>query len=108
MAAPTPQAAAQETATLTGSISVLLQFDVCEEIRLAELGALLQANTQRQPRLKHPAPDYIRFDRPPVVEPLEPLILDSGESLEGQIKYYDYGVVSIILELPFAGEWDNL
>jgi hypothetical protein len=93
---------------LSGSISVLLQFDVCEEIRLNDLRNRLQADTLRLPKLKHPAPDYIRYQRPPVVEPLEPLILESGESLEGQLKYYDYGVMSVVLELPFAGEWEDL
>ena len=31
---------------------------------------------------------------------MEPLILETGERLEGQIKYYDYGVVSVVFELP--------
>jgi hypothetical protein len=43
-----------------------------------------------------------------VVERIEPLILDSGERLDGQIKYYDYGVLSVVLELPFSGDWDTL
>jgi hypothetical protein len=93
---------------LSGSISVLLQFDVCEEIGLNDLRNLLQTETLRLPKLKYPAPGYIRYQRAPVVEPIEPLVLDSGESLEGQIKYYDYGVVSVVLELPFCGEWDEL
>jgi len=28
------------------------------------------------------------------------MVLDTGERLEGQLKYYDYGVVSVIFELP--------
>ena len=43
-----------------------------------------------------------------MVEPIEPLVLDSGERLEGQIKYYDYGVLSVVFELPFSGDWDTL
>jgi hypothetical protein len=42
------------------------------------------------------------------VEPIEPLVLESGERLLGQIKYYDYGVLSVVLELPFSGDWDTL
>ena len=61
-----------------------------------------------QPSFKHPAPGYVRYQRPPVVEPIEPLVLDSGERLEGQIKYYDYGVLSVVFELPFSGDWDTL
>jgi len=51
----------------------------------------------QQPSFKHSAPAYVRYQRPPVVEPIDPLILDSGERLEGQIKYYDYGVLSVVL-----------
>ena len=43
-----------------------------------------------------------------MVEPIEPLVMESGERLEGQIKYYDYGVLSVIFELPFSGDWDTL
>ncbi len=50
----------------------------------------------------------MRYQRPPVEETLDPLVLESGERLEGQIKYYDYGVVSLVFELPFAGSWDTL
>jgi len=42
------------------------------------------------------------------VEPIEPLVLDSGERLDGQIKYYDYGVLSVVFELPFSGDWETL
>jgi hypothetical protein len=93
---------------LRGSVLVLIQFDVCEEIRLDQLRQLFGARTLEQPTFKHPAPGYVRYQRPPVVEPIEPLILDSGERLEGQIKYYDYGVLSVVFELPFSGDWDTL
>ena len=93
---------------LRGSVLVLIQFDVCEEIRLDELRKIFGARTLEQPSFKHPAPGYVRYQRPPVVEPIEPLILDSGERLEGQIKYYDYGVLSVVFELPFSGDWDTL
>jgi hypothetical protein len=38
----------------------------------------------------------------------DPLVLESGEQLTGEIKYYDYGVVSIVYQLPFSGDWDSL
>ena len=101
---PVPQA---ET-TLQGSVLVLIQFDVCEEIRLDQLRQIFSARTVQQPILKHAAPGYVRYQRPPVVEPIEPLVLDSGERLQGQIKYYDYGVLSVVFELPFSGDWDKL
>ncbi len=94
--------------SVQGSVLVLIQFDVCEEIHLDQLRQIFGARTLEHPNLKHAAPGYIRYQRPPVVEPIEPLILESGERLEGQIKYYDYGVLSVIFELPFTGDWDTL
>src|SRR5580693_8695233 len=94
-------------APLRGSVLVLIQFDVCEEIRLDELRKIFGARTA-EASFKHQAPGYVRYQRPPVEETLDPLILDSGERLEGQIKYYDYGVVSLVFELPFSGDWEQL
>ncbi len=93
---------------LTGTVFVLIQFDVCEEIKLAHLGEIISARTVSQPSMKHPAPGYIRYQRPPVVEPIGPLVLESGERLHGEIKYYDYGVISVVFQLPFAGDWETL
>jgi hypothetical protein len=90
-----------------GSLLVLMQFDVCEEIRLDQLRDIFGAR-RVQPAFKQAAPGYVRYERPPVVEPIESVVLDTGERLEGQIKYYDYGVISLIFELPFSGDWDKL
>lgn len=94
-------------APLCGSVLVLIQFDVCEEIRLDKLSQILGARTV-DAAFKHLAPGYVRYQRPPVEEALDPLILESGERLQGDIKYFDYGVVSVIFELPFSGDWDKL
>jgi hypothetical protein len=94
--------------TLRGSVMVLLQYDVCEEIRLDLLQELVSARKIAKPSMKHPAPGYVRYQRPPVVVPVETLVLESGEQLHGEIKYYDYGVLSVVFELPFAGGWDKL
>jgi len=98
---------ASVAAPLRGSVLVLIQFDVCEEIRLDVLRNIFGARTA-DASFKQKAPGYVRYQRPPVEESLDPLILDSGERLEGQIKYYDYGVVSLVFELPFSGGWDTL
>ena len=93
--------------TLQGSVLVLIQFDVSEEIRLDALRDIFGARRQ-EASFKHPAPGYVRYQRPPVVERVEPLVLESGERLDAQIKYYDYGVLSVVFELPFSGDWDTL
>lgn len=102
------EATIAQTGTLSGFVLVLIQFDVCEEIRLDKLQPTVTARTLRQPSTKQAAPAYVRYERPPVLERLEPLVLESGERLEGEIKYFDYGVVSVLYQLPFAGDWDKL
>jgi hypothetical protein len=92
--------------TLHGSVLVLLQFDVSEAIRLDRLREALGAGTVEQPPLKHPG--AVRYERPPVVESAGTLTLESGEQLKGEIKYYDYGVLSLEYELPFCGGWGKL
>ena len=94
--------------SLSGFVLVLIQFDVCEELRLDVLQQAVSARTVQKPSIKQPAPAYVRYKRPPVVGPLEPLLLEDGERLEGEIKYYDYGVVSVIYQLPFSGDWESL
>jgi hypothetical protein len=106
-ALPTLVATKPPDAPLCGSVLVLIQFDVCEEIRLDQLRQILGARTA-DASFKHLAPGYVRYQRPPVEEVLEPLVLESGERLQGDIKYFDYGVVSIVFELPFSGDWDKL
>ncbi len=69
---------------------------------------VVSARTVPKPSIKQPAPSYVRYQRPPVVGPLEPLLLETGELLEGEVKYYDYGVVSVIYQLPFSGDWNDL
>jgi hypothetical protein len=92
---------------LHGAVLVLIQFDVSEEIRLDELRKIFGAR-RAEASFKHAAPNYVQYQRPPVVEPIEPLVLDSGERLDAQIRYYDYGVLSVVFELPFSGDWDTL
>jgi hypothetical protein len=43
-----------------------------------------------------------------VVESLGTLTLESGEQLLGEVKYYDYGVLSVVFELAFEGGWEKL
>jgi hypothetical protein len=94
---------------LHGSVLVLIFFDVCEEIRLEELRRILGLQPAgREPSFRHPAPEYVRFENPPVEEPVEKVTLATGEELEGRLKYYDYGVLSVELELSFDGSWEKL
>jgi hypothetical protein len=51
---------------------------------------------------------YVRFENPPVVEASEPIRLSTGETFRGHLKYFDYGVVTLDLELEFQAGWDEL
>jgi hypothetical protein len=94
---------------VSGSFRSLFLYDLCEEIRLDELRKLLGSPIAgREPGFGHLAPDYVRFERPPVVETLEPVQLESGERLRCNVNYYDYGVVSVEFELPFELDWARL
>ncbi len=94
---------------LAGTFWLLFLYDVCEEIRLDELRAILGAQPAgREPSFRRPTPEYVRFEKPPVIEFLEPLQLETGERLQAQMHYYEYGVVSIELQLPFAFDWREL
>lgn len=92
---------------LRGSISVLTLYDVCDEIRLQELPPLIGGRAV-SPGFKHTAPQYVRFERPPVIEHLDPVAIPAGEQFEPTLQYYDYGVISLVLRYSFAGDWQQL
>lgn len=100
--------AATAKSEISGAILVLIQFDVCEELKLDQLQQAVNARTQQQPNTKHSVPAYVRYHRPPVVGPLDAIQLPGGERLEGEIRYFDYGVVSVVYQLSFSGDWQGL
>ena len=94
---------------LRGSFWVLVLYDVAEQIQLDTLRDLVGAQPlQPQPSFKHPTPDYVRFERLPVTEYPEPLTIETGEKFQVRIRYFDYGVVSVELELEFEANWEEL
>jgi len=56
----------------------------------------------RVPSFPKPAPDYVRFEQPPIIEPLQ------VDHVEARAKYYHYGVVSIELDEQFSLDWPSL
>ncbi len=94
--------------SLSGSVRVLFLYDVAEEIRLEKLRSQPGAQQARQPPLRHQTPGYVRFTEPPVVTSIPPLALATGERFDARLSYYQYGVVSLELEIPFNLEWDQL
>ena len=90
---------------ITGSAVSFMLFDVGEEL---QIGQLRQASGVRQAdgALKHPTPEYAGFRRPVLVQDCGEHELTSGERLRTRMKFYDYGVISILFETPFAGDWN--
>lgn len=82
-----------------GTLRSLVLFDVADAIRINEVEAMLGPHSAEPVRaFPRAAPEYVRFERPPVVE------LYAG----GRINYYDYGVISVEADLPFRGTWLEL
>ncbi len=89
---------------LKGSLWALLLYDVSEEIRLEKAREIVGAGQPpRRPEFRGPAPEYVRFARPPVVYTLP--VQDFANCV---VKLYDYGVVSVALEIAFENEWLDL
>jgi len=94
---------------LHGALRALFLFDVAEAVDLALLNTILGTSpAKRQPAFRHPAPEYVRFERPPVIEHLGMFRTGDGSELQARIRYFDYGVASVELQKPFAASWDGL
>ena len=95
--------------TCHGSFRALLLYDIAEEFDVAELRRLLRATPPaRSPGFKLSAPGYVRFERPPILEACEPIQLATGETAHASLRYFDYGVVSLEIEMPFETDWPGL
>ncbi len=94
---------------LSGTLRALLLFDIAEEIDLPKLRELLgTVAAKREPAFRHPAPEYVRFERPPVVEYPGATQANTGERLQARIRYFDYGVASVELQMRFEASWSEL
>lgn len=87
----------------------MLLYDVAEEFDLSELRRLIGGEVPaRSPGFRLPAPDYVRFERPPVLEACEPVQLATGQTADARLRYFDYGVASLEIEMPFQTDWPGL
>lgn len=92
-----------------GTFHALLLYDIAEEFDLDQLRKLLDVGTPpRSPGFKGPAPEYVRFERPPVVENCEPIRLSTGDTATASLRYFEYGVVSLQFEKQFDTDWPGL
>ena len=94
---------------LRGSIRIFVFFDVGEAFDQEKLRALAGPRAgPTKPDFPRRTPEYVRFENPPIEEPSEPLTLGSGDKVVCSIKYYEYAIVEVQLQVPFEGTWDDL
>ncbi len=95
--------------TLRGTFRALLLFDVAEEIDLAQLHSILGTSpSKREPSFLHVTPEYVRYERPPVVHQISSCQTSAGETLAARIRYFDYGVACIELQSAVEGTWTEI
>src|SRR5262245_8408861 len=94
---------------IKGSFWALLLYDVSERIELDHARKQLGGSRlERRPEFRGATPDYVRFSQPPVLyEPAARGVID-GAAVHCVVKLYDYGVITVALELPFDCGWEEL
>jgi hypothetical protein len=93
----------------SATITAFYLFDVAEQIDLNTLRASIGGGASSA-RLtpKALAPSYLQYSTPPVVVEGESIDVPEVDDFRVRVKFFDYGVVSLALTRPFAGEWPEL
>ena len=94
---------------MTGFVTALYLFDVAQEIDLAAIRQRLGARaTPAKLDDKGPGPTRVRYVQPPLVVDGADLDCADLDDFRVRVKFYDYGVISLMLTRPFAGGWNDL
>ena len=97
------------TFPLSGAVRALMLFEIAEEIDLAYVHRTLGTiPSKREPAFRHPAPEYVRYERAPVVDAIGQCDTYEGQPVTARIRYFDYGVASVELQMPVCCGWDDL
>jgi hypothetical protein len=93
----------------SGFVTALYLFDIAQAIDLRALKGRFGAGaTAARIDDKAPGPPRLQYVQPPIV--IDGAALGRAE-LDGfrvRVKFYDYGVISLMLSRPFAGSWTDL
>jgi hypothetical protein len=93
----------------SGSITAFYLFDVADEIDLAAVPRLLEA--QAVPARLAPKPQTpasVQYQQPPLIIDGEALGLPALYGCRPRFKVFDYGVISLALMRPVSGTWEDL
>jgi hypothetical protein len=93
----------------TGYVTVFYLFDIAEEVDLAAVPRLVQAQAApARLAMKVSTPAYVQYKQPPIVIEGEPVDSASPPALRSRAKVFDYGVISVAYAQPVTGGWDEL
>jgi hypothetical protein len=92
-----------------GQIYAFYLFDVCETVDLQTIPALIggPAVAARLPQ-KAPTPAYVQYETPPLSFDGDLIGIPDIAGFRPRFRIYAYGVISLALSRPFAGEWSDL
>jgi hypothetical protein len=95
--------------TVAGQVHVFFLFDVAQAIDLGalrrRLGSALQASRLDDKNAATPAVSYLT---PPLSCGGDVLGVAEVDGFALRVKFFDYGVISLLLSKPFAGSWSDL
>jgi hypothetical protein len=96
-------------AITSASIHAFYLFDVAEQIDLTALRAAIGGGAiSARLTTKSAAPSYLQYSTPPVVVDGDALDVSDIDGFKLRAKFFDYGIISLGLSRPFAGEWQML
>ncbi|HYN09968.1 MAG TPA: hypothetical protein VES67_21470 [Vicinamibacterales bacterium] len=97
------------SAITAGSVHAFYLFDVAQAIDLAVLRAQFGDRAGVAQLLdKTPGPPRVRYFQPPVIVDGAVVGVPTLGGFRVRVKFYDYGVISLMLSQPFAGSWSDL
>ena len=93
----------------SGLVNASYLFDVAQAIDLTALRRQLgERVSAAKIDDKAPGPPRLQYVQPPLVADGQAFGLEEIEQFRVRLKFYDYGVISIMLSRPFSGSWADL
>lgn len=93
----------------SGAVHAFYLFDVAQGIDLPAVQRALGPSAQAAAlQDKSSGPARVRYFQPPVVADGEAVGVAELDGFRLRVKFYDYGVISLMLSRPFAGTWADL
>jgi hypothetical protein len=94
---------------IRGLFRLLFLYDVAESIDLGKLRDLLGSRGgTAEHAFPRRTPEYMRFERAPIVEPAEFITVRPGVNAACPVRYYAFGAMVIQVEVPFEYDWNSL